>query len=96
MITLNDPTLLIQRCHINGSWCDADSGATMDVTNPATGEIIATVPRMGSAETRRAVRAAAARRPKASTPLLDRAIPHRRFPVLFLCLHERYADASFP
>ena len=42
-------------------WVDADSGATFPVVNPATGETIADVPRMGAAETRRAIEAAAAR-----------------------------------
>ncbi len=92
MITLNDPTLLIQRCHINGSWCDADSGATMDVTNPATGEIIATVPRMGSAETRRAVRAAAAALPGWSGTLArERARVLRRWYELIMASQEDLA-----
>ena len=42
---------------IDGVWCDADDCATIDVTNPATGAVIATVPRMGAAETRRAIAA---------------------------------------
>ena len=58
MFTLKDPTLLRNRCFINGQWCDADSGETITVTNPATGEIIGAVPRMGAHETRRAIEAA--------------------------------------
>ena len=57
-LRLNDPTLLRQQCYIDGRWSDADSGATHDVNNPATGARIGTVPVMGAAETRRAIEAA--------------------------------------
>ncbi|MCP1335838.1 NADP-dependent succinate-semialdehyde dehydrogenase [Futiania mangrovi] len=57
-LKLNDPKLLRQQCYINGKWVDADSGKTFEVTNPATGEVIATVPDMGVDETRRAIAAA--------------------------------------
>jgi succinate-semialdehyde dehydrogenase/glutarate-semialdehyde dehydrogenase len=60
MLNLKDPTLLRQQCYINGSWCDADNGVTIPVTNPATGEEIASIPRLGMAETRRAIEAAGA------------------------------------
>ena len=43
---------------IGGDWVQADSGATIDVTNPATGLKIGTVPKSGKAETRRAIEAA--------------------------------------
>ncbi|MBI3683663.1 MAG: NAD-dependent succinate-semialdehyde dehydrogenase [Acidobacteria bacterium] len=43
-----------------GEWCDADSGRTVEVRNPATGEIVAEVPFCGVAEANRAVAAAAA------------------------------------
>lgn len=43
---------------INGEWVQADSGQTIDVTNPATGLKIGTVPKAGKAETRRAIEAA--------------------------------------
>jgi succinate-semialdehyde dehydrogenase/glutarate-semialdehyde dehydrogenase len=55
---LKDPTLFRQQAYVNGQWCDADSGETCAVTNPATGETIGTVPKMGAAETRRAIAAA--------------------------------------
>ena len=42
-------------------WVDADSGETFAVVDPATGETVAEVPRMGAAETRRAIEAAQAR-----------------------------------
>ena len=55
---LKDKKLLRQKCYIDGSWCDAENGETIKVTNPANGEIIGTVPKMGKEETRRAVAAA--------------------------------------
>jgi len=56
--TLSDPTLLRQQCYIDGKWVDADDGATVEVKNPASGQVLATVPRCGVAETRRAIAAA--------------------------------------
>jgi succinate-semialdehyde dehydrogenase/glutarate-semialdehyde dehydrogenase len=55
---LQDSSLLRQLCAIDGAWVAADSGATLDVRNPATGELVGTVPRAGRAETRRAIEAA--------------------------------------
>jgi succinate-semialdehyde dehydrogenase/glutarate-semialdehyde dehydrogenase len=57
-LSLKDPRLLRQQCYINGEWLDADNRSTFDVTNPADGAVIATVPNMGAAETRRAIEAA--------------------------------------
>ena len=54
-LTLKDPTLLKTQAFIAGEWQGADDGASFEVRNPATGETIATVPRMGTAETRRAI-----------------------------------------
>jgi len=45
---------------IGGKWVQADSGATLDVTNPANGQKLGTVPKSGRAETRRAIEAAQA------------------------------------
>jgi len=58
MLKLNDPSLLRQQAFIDGAWCDADAGKTVDVVNPATGETLGTVPHMGAEETRRAIAAA--------------------------------------
>ena len=60
---LKDASLFRQQAFIDGTWLDADGGLTIKVNNPATGEIIGTVPKMGAAETRRAIEAA------------DRALP---------------------
>jgi len=58
---------------IAGDWVAADSGKTIDVTNPATGETIGTVPACGESEAVRAIEAAAAAFPEfAAMPLLER------------------------
>ena len=57
-LKLKDRTLFRQQCYVDGRWHDADSGKTLAVTNPATGEVLGTVPNMGAAETRRAIEAA--------------------------------------
>ncbi|WP_395391984.1 NAD-dependent succinate-semialdehyde dehydrogenase [Novosphingobium sp. BL-8A] len=49
---------LRQQCYIDGQWCDADSGATFEVTDPGSGAVIGTVPKMGADETNRAIDAA--------------------------------------
>jgi succinate-semialdehyde dehydrogenase/glutarate-semialdehyde dehydrogenase len=55
---LKDAQLFRQQAFIDGAWVDADNGQTIKVNNPATGEILGTVPKMGAAETRRAIEAA--------------------------------------
>ena len=62
-LQLKDPKLFHQQCYIDGQWLDAGSGQTIPVTNPATGAVIGTVPRMGAGETKLAITAA------------DRALP---------------------
>ena len=57
-LPLKDPTLLRQANYLDGKWVQADSGQTITVVNPATGEAIGEVPAMGTAETRRAIGAA--------------------------------------
>ena len=57
-IVLNDSTLLKTDAYINGEWCGAGDNARFDVTNPATGAVITTLPDMGVTETREAIEAA--------------------------------------
>jgi succinate-semialdehyde dehydrogenase/glutarate-semialdehyde dehydrogenase len=57
-LSLNDSGLLRQQAYIAGRWCEADNGASFQVINPATGDVLARVPDMGAAETRRAIEAA--------------------------------------
>ncbi|TDJ18045.1 MAG: NADP-dependent succinate-semialdehyde dehydrogenase I [Gammaproteobacteria bacterium] len=63
-ISLKDPTLLHEQCYIDGAWVDAVDGKCIDVNNPATGEIIATVPSLSADQTRRAIEAANAAWPE--------------------------------
>ncbi|MGI9390158.1 MAG: NAD-dependent succinate-semialdehyde dehydrogenase, partial [Boseongicola sp.] len=51
-------TFLIEANLINGGWTAADSGTTIPVTNPVTGEVMGHVPNCGAAETNRAIAAA--------------------------------------
>jgi succinate-semialdehyde dehydrogenase/glutarate-semialdehyde dehydrogenase len=57
-VQLKDSKLFRQQAYIDGAWVDADSRQTVPVDNPATGGVIGAVPKMGTAETRRAIEAA--------------------------------------
>jgi succinate-semialdehyde dehydrogenase / glutarate-semialdehyde dehydrogenase len=63
MIKLADPTLLRRQSFVNGAWIGADTGATLDVHNPATGALLGSVPNMGAAEARLAIESAHAAMP---------------------------------
>ena len=68
-IKLNHPSLLRQAsAWLGGKWVGADSGATFNVRNPASGETIAQVPLMGRAETERAIAFSAAGIQRTSSP----------------------------
>src|SRR5262245_12870173 len=58
-VSLKDPRLFREACYIDGAWVGARSGATVPVDDPATGAVIGTVPKLGAAETRDAIDAAA-------------------------------------
>src|SRR5438309_2814887 len=58
-LSLQDSKLFRQACYIDGAWVEAAARGSIDVDNPATGEVIGTVPRLGRAETRQAIDAAA-------------------------------------
>ena len=47
-LELKDPTLFREACYIDGKWLAADSNQTIDVTNPASGEVLGTIPKMGA------------------------------------------------
>ncbi|PID48422.1 MAG: succinate-semialdehyde dehydrogenase (NADP(+)) [Proteobacteria bacterium] len=82
---LQDQTLLKTSAYINGEWVGADSGQTLPVTNPATDAIIAQIPDMGAAETRRAIDAAEAAWPAwRSKTAKERAAILRRWYELIL------------
>ena len=77
---LQDQSLFRQRCYIDGAWADADSGDTINVTDPATNDVLGTIPKMGADETRRAIEAANAALPawRAKTAK-ERAVVLRKF-----------------
>jgi succinate-semialdehyde dehydrogenase/glutarate-semialdehyde dehydrogenase len=82
---LADPSLLRQQCHVNGRWISAAAGTTSEVRNPATGEVLATVPAMCAAEARAAIAAAhAAFGPWRALTAKDRAAILKRFHALML------------
>ena len=56
---LNDEALYRTKSFINGLWVDADDGATIEVTNPVNGDVLARVAKVGASETRTAIKAAA-------------------------------------
>lgn len=58
MFDLKRNDLFREQCYVDGKWCDADGGGSITVTNPATGETLGSVPRMGADETARAIDAA--------------------------------------
>ncbi len=57
-VKVNNGSLFRELCYVNGAWVGAKGGATIEVTNPATGERIGTVPSMTAEDTRRAIEAA--------------------------------------
>src|SRR6266851_417521 len=55
---LKDARLFREACYLDGQWVQAASGKTINVDNPATGEIIGKVPKLGGTETLQAIEAA--------------------------------------
>ncbi|MDO8423416.1 MAG: NAD-dependent succinate-semialdehyde dehydrogenase [Parvibaculum sp.] len=76
---LKDKTLLKTRCYIDGAWVGDDTSG-IKVTDPATDELIAIVPSLGAAETRKALEAAErAGRAWAARPAKERSAILRRW-----------------
>jgi succinate-semialdehyde dehydrogenase/glutarate-semialdehyde dehydrogenase len=94
-ITLQDPRLFRQACYIDGAWIETSAeGARnlIEVDNPATGEIVGTVPRLGRAETRLAIDAAARAFPAwRRKTAKERAIVMRRWFDLMMANQEDLA-----
>ncbi|MBY5793329.1 succinate-semialdehyde dehydrogenase [Rhizobium leguminosarum bv. viciae] len=66
--------------YIDGVWTSADATRTFDVLNPATGELLASLPDMGAAETRAAIDAAHAAQPGwAARPAKERSAILRKW-----------------
>ncbi|WP_341712420.1 NAD-dependent succinate-semialdehyde dehydrogenase [Erythrobacter sp.] len=84
--------LLREACYVDGQWIAADSGETLAVTDPATGDHLGTVPKCGAAETRRAIEAAQAAFPSWSARTAkDRAQVLQRWFRLILDNQEELA-----
>ncbi len=84
-IALEDPSLFRQQCHVDGEWRDAPSGATLAVTNPATGAALGTVPAFDAGATASAVAAAHEAFPAwAAKTAKERAVLMRRWNDLIL------------
>ncbi|WP_421703134.1 NAD-dependent succinate-semialdehyde dehydrogenase [Aliiroseovarius sp.] len=78
--------LMMQANLVGGDWIAADSGGTIDVTNPATGAVLGSVPNAGTDETMRAIAAA-----KAAFPAWSRANLMTRV-TLLQDLHDALMD----
>jgi succinate-semialdehyde dehydrogenase / glutarate-semialdehyde dehydrogenase len=91
-VTLQDPRLFRQACYIDGAWVASTSHGAIDVDNPATGEIVGIVPRLGRTETRQAIDAAARAFPawRAKTAK-ERAVVMRRWFDLMMANQEDLA-----
>ena len=57
-MTLKDPSLLRQAALVGKNWVEADPNNAITVRNPATGEVVGLVPKLGAAETKAAIEAA--------------------------------------
>ncbi|MDX6750841.1 NAD-dependent succinate-semialdehyde dehydrogenase [Geminicoccaceae bacterium 1502E] len=57
-VQLKDPALFREQCYVDGAWIDGDSGKTVSVSDPATGEQIGTVPSLEIGQVREAIAAA--------------------------------------
>jgi succinate-semialdehyde dehydrogenase/glutarate-semialdehyde dehydrogenase len=93
-VTAVELPLLRSQAYVGGQWVDADSGETFPVTNPATGEVVAEVPRMGAQETRTALAAAERALPEwKQRPAKERARILRRLADLMV---EHEYDTARP
>jgi len=91
-VALKDPKLFRQACYIDGAWVPAASGATISVDNPATGEVVGVVPRLGAAQTRQAIDAATRAFPAwRKKTAKDRAAVMRRWFELMMANQEDLA-----
>ncbi|MEG9434238.1 NAD-dependent succinate-semialdehyde dehydrogenase [Terriglobus sp. ADX1] len=74
---LKEASLFRTQAFLAGEWVDADNGETFDVRNPADGKMLARVPKMREAETRRAIDSA-----RAAWPLWRSKTPKERGLIL--------------
>src|SRR5471030_582458 len=92
-MVLQDSRLFRQASYIDGAWLGAGTNGAIDVDNPATGEIIGTVPRLGRVETRGAIDAAARAFPSWHRKTAkERAVVMRRWFDLMIANQEDLAQ----
>jgi len=90
MLSLKDPALLKSQCYVNGAWIGEGRSA---VDNPATGDVLASVPNFGAPETTAAVEAAeAAFKPWASKLAKERSAILRKWFDLIMANQEDIAQ----
>jgi succinate-semialdehyde dehydrogenase / glutarate-semialdehyde dehydrogenase len=91
MLNLTDASLLREQCYINGQWIDGET--CLDVSNPATGDTVARVPKLGAADAREAIEAAHAALPEwRSRTAKDRAAILRKWFELVLANQDDLAQ----
>ena len=89
---LKNPDLLCSKAFVGGEWVDAKSGKTIDVTNPARGDVIATVADLDRSEVADAIAAAAAsQKAWAARPAKERANVLRKWFDLLMANQEDLA-----
>ena len=89
---LKDHELFREACYIDGRWVAPAGGSTIAVDDPATGEIIGTVPKLGRNETREAIAAAAAAFPEwRARPAKERTAVMRRWFELIMASQDDLA-----
>ncbi len=83
-VSLKDMKLFREQCYVDGAWIDADAKGRIDVTNPANNALLGTVPKLGAAETRRAIDAASRAWPawKAKTAKERAAVMRRWYELM--------------
>jgi succinate-semialdehyde dehydrogenase / glutarate-semialdehyde dehydrogenase len=91
--SIGDARLFREACYIDGEWVPVSGPAAIDVDNPATGEIVGRVPRLGASETRRAIDAANRAWPAwRAKPAKERAAVLRRWFDLVMANQEDLAQ----
>ena len=93
-MTLEPAAIATAAMFIDGAWCAAATGATFEATDPATGRVIATLPRGDRADAKRAIVAAlAARRAWAARSAFDRAAALDRVAAIIESRRDALAEA---
>jgi succinate-semialdehyde dehydrogenase / glutarate-semialdehyde dehydrogenase len=92
-MTAVESDLIRRHAYVDGRWVEADSGETFPVLDPATGTTVADVPRLGAAETHRAIEAAERALPEwKHRPAKERARILRRLADLMLDRQHELAE----